>query len=1060
MSAPSNSDDFAEGTEDAQPSPVNSDAAVPPVTSRTRGRGGGERTNIEDYREIYPDDPYGAEAGQNARVWRVYLDETEQFDNDMIQGFRDTLDVHLVFAALFSAVVTTFLVQTSQSLQPDYGRISAALLLELVALQRSSSLGDVPSAGVGLESVSYSASDVWINALWSATLALSLATVLVAALVKQWLQEYVRMPSGTARDRALKRQLRHTALLRWKVPLIINSVPLLLHISLALFLAGFVVFLDQISALISSIVVVLTGLTYAFYLGTHVLAVVYWQSSYRTPITRAARDVLLPYLVKQYNRINEYIFDEGPSRSLARFKSSLAAAAAKYPFRRIVAYARVYTRGLASLQPLAMVQRWWLGPRKILQAPVSFETAEVLATGCGPRASLPVHTMLDCMKWLHRYSSNPSTLDIICDALAGWPAPLSVQNGHVEPSIQTLVLGLLELSRHRLDISEDATERDWVSLERFSRAVWCVSGLAREHEDDLIQASLNRFVEDVILNVNDKIRGIKVAPHWVNTELLGRLGCLHVPRALIQAGRLARDGENSLVSSFDPFHARCFPPNPGMKLALITWNVLLQTAYQSLSRKHSLVQKTPLQIHSASGMARKPTGLAEQYLDSDSPGINERLPSVLQLAWAFSSSEEWIPLAQASPYTMCEGGVTLATACRHHPNIRELLQKYLGRILQADHRSWPHCLANLMGHMWRTGQPMPDWLSKECRQQYQQETQFSQAFRRVHTILTQSLTNIADAIDSTRHAICVLERVLVIHGAARNLLSRDHPHHAFRCSDVLPSDTSTAPPPLLFYPIMSIFDLSLQLYLKANESEPLVDALAVCNGADLLGYLKYACDTPEAICEAQMTMTGYIRATLCSLELPWHGQSMDHLLADDVVEWMVGLCLPRLRTGEVVIPTCASLYLTTLRCLHRRTAEHTVWRDTLLRLVSRVQEENAARQDVASWDWESYLSLSYFAAAIEMQDELHMPEDHPYPSLQTYVSVDWMIGAGNTPRRIDGDLVYGPYAVPFDASVELGNTEDGNEETGLDEITAQTTEQQHKGWFTDDPAANSEGAIV
>ena len=91
-------------------------------------------------------------------------------------------------AALFSAVVTTFLVQTSQSLQPDYGRISAALLLELVALQRSSSLGDVPSAGVGLESVSYSASDVWINALWSATLALSLATVLVAALVKQWLQ--------------------------------------------------------------------------------------------------------------------------------------------------------------------------------------------------------------------------------------------------------------------------------------------------------------------------------------------------------------------------------------------------------------------------------------------------------------------------------------------------------------------------------------------------------------------------------------------------------------------------------------------------------------------------------------------------------------------------------------------------------------------------------------------------------------------------------------------------------------------------------------------------------
>ena len=56
-----------------------------------------ELFEVEDYKEMYPDDPYGAEAGQNARVWRVYLDETEQFDNDMIQGFRDTLDVHLVF---------------------------------------------------------------------------------------------------------------------------------------------------------------------------------------------------------------------------------------------------------------------------------------------------------------------------------------------------------------------------------------------------------------------------------------------------------------------------------------------------------------------------------------------------------------------------------------------------------------------------------------------------------------------------------------------------------------------------------------------------------------------------------------------------------------------------------------------------------------------------------------------------------------------------------------------------------------------------------------------------
>ncbi|KIK54353.1 hypothetical protein GYMLUDRAFT_142411, partial [Collybiopsis luxurians FD-317 M1] len=51
--------------------------------------------------------------------WKVYLDETESHDEDMLKGFRDTIDTLLVFAALFSAVVTSFIIQTSQALQPD-----------------------------------------------------------------------------------------------------------------------------------------------------------------------------------------------------------------------------------------------------------------------------------------------------------------------------------------------------------------------------------------------------------------------------------------------------------------------------------------------------------------------------------------------------------------------------------------------------------------------------------------------------------------------------------------------------------------------------------------------------------------------------------------------------------------------------------------------------------------------------------------------------------------------------------------------------------------------------
>ena len=90
-------------------------------------------------------------------------------------------------AALFSSVVTGFVVQTSQALQSDYGRISAALLMELVALQRAGSPDGVPSANVNLESRSASAYDVAINSCFMVSLALSLATTLLAVLVKQWL---------------------------------------------------------------------------------------------------------------------------------------------------------------------------------------------------------------------------------------------------------------------------------------------------------------------------------------------------------------------------------------------------------------------------------------------------------------------------------------------------------------------------------------------------------------------------------------------------------------------------------------------------------------------------------------------------------------------------------------------------------------------------------------------------------------------------------------------------------------------------------------------------------
>jgi hypothetical protein len=35
----------------------------------------------------------------NARVWRVYLDEAELNDRDMVEGWKDAMDVLLVFVS-------------------------------------------------------------------------------------------------------------------------------------------------------------------------------------------------------------------------------------------------------------------------------------------------------------------------------------------------------------------------------------------------------------------------------------------------------------------------------------------------------------------------------------------------------------------------------------------------------------------------------------------------------------------------------------------------------------------------------------------------------------------------------------------------------------------------------------------------------------------------------------------------------------------------------------------------------------------------------------------------
>ncbi|KAK0229070.1 hypothetical protein EDD85DRAFT_776321 [Armillaria nabsnona] len=201
--------------------------------------------------EKYPEDAVYEETSPNARVWRTYEDESRIHDANIVEESRDNVDVLLVFAGLFSAVVMTFVTQTYQNLQADYTAMSASLLFELVLVQRATANGATvntitPSSLNPSIAFVPTTTDVWVNGLWFTTLFLSLTTALVAVLVKQWLHHYAALPSGTPRDRSLTRQFRYAGFQKWHVQVIIGLLPVLMHIALAIFLVGLVIFLQPL----------------------------------------------------------------------------------------------------------------------------------------------------------------------------------------------------------------------------------------------------------------------------------------------------------------------------------------------------------------------------------------------------------------------------------------------------------------------------------------------------------------------------------------------------------------------------------------------------------------------------------------------------------------------------------------------------------------------------------------------------------------------------------------------------------------------------------------------
>ncbi|KDR74980.1 hypothetical protein GALMADRAFT_248800 [Galerina marginata CBS 339.88] len=239
-----------------------------------------------------PWDELGSEASEHAQIWHVYNDESTKLDVATIDGCNRGIDVLLVFTGLFSAVLTTFIIQSYQQMVPSSSDTTNVLLSELILdLRRSSVLNSsdsgasLPAAMGGTPSISQLR---WVNGLWFAALSCSLSAALVSMLAKQWIQPVPNI-SGSPRHRARQRQRRHAQLQNWHVFVVINALPILLHVALLLFFAGIIVLLWSGDVAIVTATFTIVALAYTFYLGSMWMSLVYPDCPYQHPISEQLR---------------------------------------------------------------------------------------------------------------------------------------------------------------------------------------------------------------------------------------------------------------------------------------------------------------------------------------------------------------------------------------------------------------------------------------------------------------------------------------------------------------------------------------------------------------------------------------------------------------------------------------------------------------------------------------------------------------------------------------------------------------------------------------------------
>ncbi|KAG9037818.1 hypothetical protein FRB95_004105 [Tulasnella sp. JGI-2019a] len=230
------------------------------------------------------------EFGERSEYWLKYDILADSKDKVMIERLNQNLDVLLIFAGLFSAVNTTFIVLTLASLNapPSY-RTDALLTLMLMQVSNSTLTQNDLNP-----SYTPTRASIRQNCMFFASLYTSILAAAGAVLAKQWLQSYERTEqTGSRRKQALLRTQKWMGAESWGLRPVVETLPTLLLISLALFFAALCDFLWSTSQPVALVAVAFTATGAAFHGFTVIAAAVDIFCPYQTAVSRVIRELAL-----------------------------------------------------------------------------------------------------------------------------------------------------------------------------------------------------------------------------------------------------------------------------------------------------------------------------------------------------------------------------------------------------------------------------------------------------------------------------------------------------------------------------------------------------------------------------------------------------------------------------------------------------------------------------------------------------------------------------------------------------------------------------------------------